>query len=54
VGELENRHSVDLPLPGILTMNVNLLPAPVDGRQSPTAFAVARGTASRSAAAARF
>jgi hypothetical protein len=45
VGELENRHSVDLPLPGILTMNVNLLPAPVDGRQSPTAFAVARGTA---------
>jgi hypothetical protein len=35
------------PLPGILTMSVNLLPAVllVDGRQSPTAFAVARGTA---------
>jgi hypothetical protein len=35
------------PLPGILSMNVNLLPAapPVDGRQSPTALAIARGTA---------
>jgi hypothetical protein len=34
-------------LAGILTMSVNLLPAapPVDGRQSPTALAVARGTA---------
>lgn len=34
-------------LPGILTMSVNLMPlsAPVDGRQSPTALAVARGTA---------
>jgi hypothetical protein len=37
----------NLPLPGILTMSVNLLPAvpPVDGRQSPTALAIARGTA---------
>jgi hypothetical protein len=36
-----------LPLPGILSMSVNLLPAvpPVDGRQSPTALAIARGTA---------
>jgi hypothetical protein len=34
------------PLPGILTMSVNLLPAPpVDGRQSATARAIARGTA---------
>jgi hypothetical protein len=46
VRKLEGRHSANLTLPGILTMNVNLLPAPpVDGRQSPTAFAVARGTA---------
>ena len=45
--KLENRPSQHLPLPGILTMNVNLLPAapPVDGRQSPTALAIARGTA---------
>jgi len=45
--KLEGRLSPNLPLPGILTMNVNLLPAspPVDGRQSPTAFAIARGTA---------
>ena len=45
--KLEGRFSPNLPLPGILTMNVNLLPAspPVDGRQSPTAFAIARGTA---------
>jgi hypothetical protein len=44
--KLENWSSPDLPLPGILTMNVNLLPAaaPVDGRQSPTALAIARGT----------
>jgi hypothetical protein len=37
----------NLPLPGILTMSVNLLPAVplVDGRQSPTALAIARGTA---------
>ena len=36
-----------LPLPGILSMSVNLLPAapPPDGRQSPTALAIARGTA---------
>src|SRR5271163_2650437 len=36
-----------LPLPGILSMSVNLLPAapPVDGRQSATALAIARGTA---------
>jgi hypothetical protein len=35
------------PLPGILSMSVNLLPAapPLDGRQSPTALAIARGTA---------
>jgi hypothetical protein len=47
VRKLEARHSPNLPLPGILTMNVNLLPAPppVDGRQSPTALAIARGTA---------
>ena len=39
--------SPNLPLPGILTMSVNLLPAamPVDGRQSQTALAIARGTA---------
>jgi hypothetical protein len=37
----------NLPLPGILALGANLLvtPAPVDGRQSPTALAVARGTA---------
>jgi hypothetical protein len=46
VRKLGSGHSVNLTLPGILTMNVNLLPAaPLDGRQSPTAFAVARGTA---------
>jgi hypothetical protein len=41
------RFSPSPPLPGILTMSVNLLPAPppVDGRQSPTALAIARGTA---------
>ena len=45
--KLEIRRSPNLPLPGILTMSVNLLPAPrpVDGRQSQTALAVARGTA---------
>ena len=44
--KLEIRPSPN-PLPGILTMSVNLLPAapPVDGRQSPTAAAIARGTA---------
>jgi hypothetical protein len=47
VRKLEVRRSTDLPLPGILTMNVNLLPAPVplDGCQSPAALAIARGTA---------
>ena len=45
--KLEVRRSTNLPLPGILTMSVNLLPAPVpvDGRQSPAALAIARGTA---------
>ncbi len=44
--KLESRRPSSLPLPGILTMSVNLLPAPlpVDGRQSPTALAIARGT----------
>jgi hypothetical protein len=42
----EARFSSVLPLPGILTMSVNLLPVvPVDGRQSATARAIARGTA---------
>jgi hypothetical protein len=46
VRKLESRQAFGLPLPGILTMSVNLLPAlPVDGRQSPTALAIARGTA---------
>ncbi len=47
VRKLESRRASSLPLPGILTMSVNLLPAPlpVDGRQSPTALAIARGTA---------
>jgi hypothetical protein len=46
VRKLEVRPSPN-PLPGILTMSVNLLPAasPVDGRQSATALAIARGTA---------
>jgi hypothetical protein len=37
----------NLPLPGILAMNLSLQPVtvPVDGRQSPTALAIARGTA---------
>src|ERR1700678_2419152 len=45
--KIEDRQVSSLPLPGILTMSVNLLPAPlpVDGRQSPTALAIARGTA---------
>jgi hypothetical protein len=45
--KLESRQASSPPLPGILTMSVNLLPAPlpVDGRQSPTALAIARGTA---------
>ena len=43
----EIRPLSSLPLPGILAMSLNALaPAfPVDGRQSATAFAVARGTA---------
>jgi len=47
VRKLETWRSTNLPLPGILTMSVNLLaaPVPVDGRQSPTALTVARGTA---------
>src|ERR1700739_2376354 len=41
----EARFSSVVPLPGILTMSVNLLPAaPVDGRQSAAARAIARGT----------
>ncbi len=45
--KLETKPATNLPLPGILTMSVNLMPAPppVDRRQSPTAFAIARGTA---------
>ena len=45
--KLENRSSINQPLPGILAMSANLLTAtvPVDGRQSSTAIAVARGTA---------
>jgi hypothetical protein len=44
--KIEARFSSGVPLPGILTMSVNLFPAtpPVDGRQSPTALAIARGT----------
>jgi hypothetical protein len=47
VRKLESQRTSSLPLPGILTMSVNLLPAPlpVDGRQSPTALVIARGTA---------
>jgi hypothetical protein len=41
----EARFFSAVPLPGILTMSVNLLPAaPVDGRQSAAARAIARGT----------
>jgi hypothetical protein len=47
VRKLENRLGPNPSLPGIFTMSVNLLPAPppVDGRQSPTASAIARGAA---------
>jgi len=47
VRKLEARPPTNLPLPGILSMAVNLLIAspPADGRQSPTALAIARGTA---------
>ena len=44
----------NLPLPGILTMSFDFARAgvlPVDGRQSPTALAIARGTARLSARA---
>jgi hypothetical protein len=47
VRKLEHRPLTDLPLPGILATSVRSLTAalPVDGRQSPTALAIARGTA---------
>jgi hypothetical protein len=47
VRKLEHRPLSNLPLPGILAMSVRSLTAalPVDGRQSPTALAIARGTA---------
>jgi hypothetical protein len=47
VRKLEMGPSPQPLLPGILTMGVNLLLAapPLDGRQSATAFAIARGTA---------
>jgi hypothetical protein len=45
VPKLDSGRVGTVPLPGILTMNINLLPTlPVDGRQSPTASAIARGT----------
>ena len=43
-----HRGTTNLPLPGILddmSMHAHALPLPVDGRQSETALAVARGTA---------
>jgi hypothetical protein len=47
VRKLECRPLSNLPLPGILTMSLNALAAsvPIDGRQSQTALAIARGTA---------
>jgi len=47
VRKLSYRASMNPPLPGMLAMSVNSLVAalPVDGRQSPTALAIARGTA---------
>jgi hypothetical protein len=47
VRKLSSPSSTNLPLPGILAMSLNALamPPPVDGRQSPTALAIARGTA---------
>jgi len=47
VRKLEYRALANPPLPGILAMSVRSLTAalPIDGRQSPTAFAIARGTA---------
>ena len=45
--KLSGRALSNLPLPGILTMSINSPAAalPVDGRQSQTALAIARGTA---------
>jgi hypothetical protein len=45
--KLSSRSLTNLPLPGILAMSLQSLMAapPVDGRQSPTALAIARGTA---------
>lgn len=45
--KLSGRSLADLPLPGILAMSLNSLASavPADGRQSPTALAIARGTA---------
>jgi hypothetical protein len=47
VRKLACRPLSNLPLPGILTMTLSSLAAavPIDGRQSPTALAIARGTA---------
>jgi hypothetical protein len=47
VPKLSSPALTNLPLPGILAMSLNSLAAafPVDGRQSPTALAVARGAA---------
>jgi hypothetical protein len=44
VRKLEHRPLANLPLPGILAMSVRSLTAalPIDGRQSPTALAIAR------------
>jgi hypothetical protein len=46
VRKIERRPLSSLPLPGILAMSAASLAAslPVDGRQSPTALAIARGT----------
>jgi hypothetical protein len=46
VRKLSSRSSTNLPLPGILAMSLNALamPLPTDGRQSPTALAISRGT----------
>ena len=45
--KLSSRSSANAPLPGILAMSLAALGVapPVDGRQSPTALAIARGTA---------
>jgi hypothetical protein len=47
VRKFVSRPLSSVPLPGILAMTLNSLaaPVPVDGRQSPTALAIARGTA---------